>query len=207
MSVGVPRSTWVALAVFGAFAAATWWRPIWPAEQAMHHSLTLIAVVALVGIQRRRRLPFSSVVLVLAFLALHTVAARWIYSYVPYERWVEAVSGWRVGGGRNQFDRAVHVAYGLCLGPVLLRYLRDRGTRAIWAAVIAVDVVISTSALYELLEWGIALTLAPDAAEAYNGQQGDVWDAQKDMTLATLGAVVAVTVALLARRPRRAAPA
>ncbi|GIM67660.1 hypothetical protein Aau02nite_28270 [Amorphoplanes auranticolor] len=55
----------------------------------------------------------------------------------------------------------------------------------------AVDVVLSTSAVYELFEWAIAMTLAPGAAEAYNGPQGDLWDAQKDMT----GAVVAVAVA------------
>src|SRR5262245_27500467 len=123
MSVGVPRSTVMAVSVFCVLVAATWWRPIWPVEQAMHHSLTMVAVVALVGVQRRRRLSLPSVLLVLVFLALHTVAARWIYSYVPYARWAAAI-GWHVGGGRNNFDRLVHVAYGLCLGPVLLQYLR-----------------------------------------------------------------------------------
>ena len=50
---------------------------------------------------------------------------------------------------------------------------------------------MSTSLLYELFEWGIATTLSPDAAEAYNGQQGDVWDAHKDMALALAGGIIA----------------
>jgi putative membrane protein len=87
------------------------------------------------------------------------------------------------------FDRFVHLAYGLCFGPVIVAVLRGR-----WAPLIAVEVVLSTSALYELFEWGIALTLAPGDAEAYNGQQGDMWDAHKDMALATAGALVGVLV-------------
>lgn len=59
------------------------------------------------------------------------------------------------------------------------------------------EVVLSTSAAYELFERGITLALAPGAAEAYNGQQGDMWDAQKDMMLATVGTVAAVTIAVV----------
>jgi putative membrane protein len=85
--------------------------------------------------------------------------------------------GWR----RNHFDRLVHFAYGLCLTMILrLKPLRS------------LEIVLATSALYELFEWGVAVTLAPGMAEAYNGQQGDIWDPHKDMTLALLGAIVAV---------------
>jgi len=49
-----------------------------------------------------------------------------------------------------------------------------------------------SSLVYEWLEWAIALTLAPGQAEAYNGQQGDIWDAHMDMLLATLGALAVV---------------
>ncbi len=49
---------------------------------------------------------------------------------------------------------------------------------------------MASSMIYELIEWGIALGLSPQDAENYNGQQGDMWDAHKDMFLATLGAVI-----------------
>jgi len=187
------------LGVFLIVVAATWWRPEHPVEQAMHHSLTVLGLAALLLVQRRRPLPYASFLLILIFLVLHSVAARWIYSFVPYDDWTDALFGVRLnelfGWQRNNFDRLVHLSYGLCFGPVLFARFREAGRGIRWAALVAVDVVLSTSAVYELFEWAIAMTLAPGAAEAYNGQQGDMWDAQKDMTLATGGAIVAVAVA------------
>ncbi|MEV6520697.1 DUF2238 domain-containing protein [Longispora sp. NPDC051575] len=188
-----------ALIAFALLFAATWWRPQWPAEQALHHSLTVLGLGLLFWVQRRRPLPRSSFLLVLAFLALHTVAARWLYSAVPYDDWTDALFGVRLsdalGWRRNHFDRLVHLAYGLCLGPVLCRHLREAlRWPAVWAALGAVTVVTATGALYELLEWGVSLLAPPELAEAYNGQQGDLWDAQKDMAIALLGVAVSATV-------------
>jgi putative membrane protein len=189
------------LGVFLIVVAATWWRPDHPVEQAMHHSLTVLGLAALLLVQRRRPLPYASFLLILIFLVLHSVAARWIYSFVPYDDWTDALFGVRLnelfGWQRNNFDRLVHLSYGLCFGPVLFARFREAGRGIRWSALVAVDVVLSTSAVYELFEWAIAMTLAPGAAEAYNGQQGDMWDAQKDMTLATGGAIVGVAVAAL----------
>ena len=47
------------------------------------------------------------------------------------------------------------------------------------------------SMVYELFEWGIAVSLSEGMAESYNGQQGDLWDAHKDMGLAMLGSLLA----------------
>src|SRR5690242_16255153 len=100
------------LTIFLVVVAATWWRPIHPAEQAMHHSLTLIGLVALILLQRARPLPYASFLLILIFLTLHSVAARWIYSFVPYDDWTQALFGVRLsdafGWQRNNFDRLVH---------------------------------------------------------------------------------------------------
>ena len=49
---------------------------------------------------------------------------------------------------------------------------------------------MASSMFYELIEWWIAMGLSPEDAENYNGQQGDVWDAHKDMFLATIGAIL-----------------
>ena len=46
------------------------------------------------------------------------------------------------------------------------------------------------SMVYELFEWGIAVSLSGDMAESYNGQQGDIWDAHKDMGLAMIGSMI-----------------
>jgi putative membrane protein len=202
---------WFVWGAFAAIFAATWWHPIYPPEQALHHSLTLLAVAALLWLQRRGYLPLRSLVLCLVFLTMHTIAARWIYSYVPYDDWLHALFGFRLsdtlGWQRNDFDRLVHLSYGLCIAPVLFAYFTGRrGWRPGWAALVAVDIIVSTGALYELFEWGIAATLAPGYAEAYNGQQGDLFDAQKDMAVAALGAVVSIALVLLVRATRRVPP-
>ena len=177
------------LAAFGVLVAVTWWAPPWPGEQALHTSLTVVALVALGVVQRRWPLPLGSWLLVLLFLALHTVGARWLYSAVPYDQWTDAVFGVRLSEvfswRRNHYDRLVHFFYGVCLAGVVARW---------WGWLRTLEVVVSTSAVYELFEWGVAVVLAPDLAEAYNGQQGDMWDAHKDMALALTGAVVTLGV-------------
>ncbi|GIE98588.1 DUF2238 domain-containing protein [Paractinoplanes rishiriensis] len=206
MDSWLPRAHRRTLLAFLLVMAATWVRPEYPVEQALHHSLTAVGVVALLVLQRRRPLPYSSFLLIVVFLTLHTIAARWIYSFVPYDDWTGAVFGFRLsemfGWQRNHFDRLVHLAYGLVFGPVIFRALCDwRGWRTRPAALAAVEIVLSTSAFYELFEWAIAMTLGAGAAEAYNGQQGDMWDAHRDMALATLGAIVGTAVAAARRRP------
>jgi putative membrane protein len=186
------------LGAFGALVVATWINPPWPAEQALHSSLTAVALVTLWLL--RKRLDTAQWAWALVFLALHTIAARWIYSFVPYDDWTDAVFGVRLSEAfsweRNHFDRLVHFAYGVCLTAMLrLKWLRS------------LEIVLATSALYELLEWAIAMTLAPGVAEAYNGQQGDMWDAHADMALAALGALTTALVTSLASSARRRSPA
>ncbi len=59
------------------------------------------------------------------------------------------------------------------------------------------DFVLAFSAIYELIEYGIAVSFGGDLGIAYLGTQGDVWDAQKDMLLAFLGSVVAMVLTAL----------
>ncbi len=56
---------------------------------------------------------------------------------------------------------------------------------------------MASSMFYELIEWWIAISLSPEDAENYNGQQGDIWDAHKDMLLATIGAILMGSIQLL----------
>jgi putative membrane protein len=54
---------------------------------------------------------------------------------------------------------------------------------------------MATSMMFELFEWGAAELFGGDLGVAYLGTQGDIWDAHKDMLLATLGAVLSMLVA------------
>ncbi|WP_282276782.1 DUF2238 domain-containing protein [Stenotrophomonas sp. PS02297] len=175
----------------------TWIKPLWPLEQALHSSLSVAGLVALWWIDRRWPLGTGAFAAICGFIALHCVGARWLYSNVPYEAWLQGLAGWSPGAAfgwqRNHFDRLIHFLYGVCFTPALAQLARHawpalRGGQAFALAVMA---VMCSSLVYEWLEWGIALALSPEAAEAYNGQQGDAWDAHADMLLATIGSLLA----------------
>jgi putative membrane protein len=99
------------------------------------------------------------------------------------------------------FDRLVHFSYGLLLAyPIREMFLRIGNVRGFWGYFLPLDLTMSTSMLYELIEWGAAVTVGSDLGQAYLGTQGDVWDAHKDMALASLGALIAMTLTALINR-------
>lgn len=184
----------------------TWIKPLWPLEQALHSSLTVAGLAALWWVDRRWPLGDGAFAAACGFIALHCIGARWLYSNVPYEAWLQGLTGWSPGAAfgwqRNHFDRLIHFLYGACFAPALAQLARHawpalRGGQAFALAVMA---VMCSSLVYEWLEWGIALALSPEAAEAYNGQQGDIWDAHADMLLATIGSLLAWPLARRASR-------
>ena len=145
------------------------------------------------------RFPFSriSYALIFVFLCLHTIGAHYTYAEVPYDRWWQALTGSSfnelVGWERNNFDRVVHLAYGLLLAyPIREVFLRVAGVRGFWGYFLPLDLTMSSSMLYELIEWVAAEVFGGDLGAAYLGTQGDVWDAHKDMALASLGALLAM---------------
>jgi len=181
--------TWI---VFG----LSWIQPIWPVEQALHSSLTVVGLVWVWRHDRRWPLQDGHFVAICAFLVAHIVAARWLYSNVPYDAWMQATTGWSpqqaFGWERNHVDRLIHFLFGLCFAPAVRHHLGQRWPLSPRHAFnLAVMGIMCVSLAYEWLEWAIALMLDPAAAEAYNGQQGDMWDAHMDMFLATLGSLAA----------------
>jgi putative membrane protein len=165
----------------------------------LENALAIGAVVVLMVF--RRRLVFSrfSYTLIFLFMCLHQVGAHYTYAEVPYDRWFAALTGHSfnslVGWERNNFDRVVHFAYGFFLAyPIREIFLRVANVRGFWGYFLPLDLTMSTSMIYELLEWGAASVFGGDLGQAYLGTQGDVWDAHKDMALASLGAFVAMGV-------------
>ncbi|WP_371106087.1 DUF2238 domain-containing protein [Pseudomonas sp. p21] len=101
-----------------------------------------------------------------------------------------SLNAW-MGWQRNQFDRLVHLSYGLLFVlPIRELLQRQAMLRGAWLALCSVSFVLATSALYELLEWMGGQYLGDDLAQAFLATQQDPWDAQKDMALALLGALV-----------------
>lgn len=171
-------------------------RQPFPNVAPLHHIPTVALLISAPFLLRRWPLSTVSVACILLFFALHTFGGRYTYTNMPYDRWATLLTGHSIsdtfGFQRNNYDRLVHFSYGLlAVRPTWELLSRHFGATPKLALYIAVECVLAVSALYELLEWLIAIILAGPLADDYNGQQGDIWDAQKDMGLALLGALMA----------------
>lgn len=195
----------ILLALLTLLAVVLAFNPVDRADWALENALALGLVLLLWFTRKRFRLSRTSYVLIFLFLVLHEFGAHYTYSKVPYREAWAALTGGEVGDGRNHFDRFVHFSYGLLLAfPMRELFVRVAGSRGFWSYFLPLDMTLATSALYELVEWGAAMFFGGDLGAAYLGTQGDEWDAQKDMALAGLGAVIALLVtAAIHRRSKR----
>ena len=163
----------------------------------LENVLVALFVVAMAASQRKLLMSRVSYTLVFLFLCIHAVGAHYTYSEVPYDDWIRALTGHSLneamGWERNHFDRFVHFLYGLLMAyPLREFFLRVADVRGFWGYFLPLDFTLSTSALYELIEWGAAEAFGGELGAAYLGTQGDIWDAHKDMALAASGALIAM---------------
>ena len=177
-------------------------------DWALENALSVAFVAALVILRHRLPLCRISGTALFVFLTLHTIGAHYTYSEVPYDQWSRALTGRSLGElfgwNRNHYDRLVHFSYGFLLAyPIRQILVRIAGVQGVWSYYLPFAVTSSSSADYELIEWGAATVFGGDLGIAYLGTQGDVWDAQKDMALAALGALVAMSLVGLVRVWRR----
>lgn len=171
----------------------------YPEIALLQHIPTMLLLVAAPALLRRWPLSTPAVACIVAFMALHTLGGRYAYSSVPYDAWSRALTGTSLsdafGWTRNHYDRLAHFAFGaLSVIPVAEIARRWGGLGKRGAALTVLGWVLSTSCLYEIFEWLLTIVAAGETADRYNGQQGDIWDAQKDMALAVLGAILVLLV-------------
>ena len=179
-------------ALLALFALVFIWSAIRP-----HDYFTWILEVfpAVIGlgllVATRRRFPLTPLLLVLLFIhaVILVVGGHYTYALVPLGFWMQDAFGF----ARNHYDRIGHFAQGF-VPAVVAREILIRRTplrRGGWLAFVVVAICLAVSAAYELLEFGVAVATG-SKSDAFLGTQGDVWDTQKDMTLALIGAVAAL---------------
>ncbi len=183
------------IVVFVALGWSPWYRDDWLLE----NLLVFILVPWLVFGYRNLPLSRISYASIFIFTCLHEVGAHHTYSEVPYDAWLQSLFGWdlssAMGWERNHFDRLVHFLWGLLITyPVREVFLRLADAKGIWGYLFPLLVVMSTSLLFEMIEWAAALIFGGELGMAYLGTQGDVWDSHKDSALATLGGLIACAV-------------
>jgi putative membrane protein len=172
----------------------------------LENILTVIFLGILVGTYRRLALSELSYFLIFLFLTAHQWGAQYKYSDVPLGEWMKPIFGLT----RNHYDRVMHFAYGLLLAyPMQEWFVRSAGVRRGFSYFLPIQFTLACSAVYELLEAMMAGLLSPQRGEEFVGMQGDIWDAQQDMFLAALGALIAMAAVAMVRRwtPPRTRPA
>ena len=193
-------------------ALAAWYAVVWVAtalrpldrhDWVLENLLVVGAVAVLIGTYRAFPLSDLTYVLITLFMTLHAVGAHYTYSEVPLGFWMRDTFAL----ARNPFDRVVHFSFGLLMAyPIREVFLRVANARGFWAYYLPLDVTLAFSALYEIMEMVIATLVAPGTGDAWLGTQGDVWDPQKDMGLAALGALICMTVTATVRTLRARQP-
>ncbi|MDD5329146.1 MAG: DUF2238 domain-containing protein [Sulfuricella sp.] len=157
----------------------TWFLEVFPA---------LLAAALLWGTRRRFRFTPLAYSLILVHCVILMVGGHYTYAEVPLFDQLKDVFGWQ----RNNYDKLGHFAQGFVPAIAAREILIRNAVVASgnWRFFIVSSICLAISALYELIEWAVALA-SGEAASAFLGTQGDIWDTQSDMAFALAGAVIA----------------
>lgn len=182
---------YVGLFIWGAIAPydrATWWA----------ENIPIVILVTALVVLYLRGIRFSPLAYVLmAFLPYwHTIGGHYTFERVPFD-WFNRTFGFQ----RNMFDRIGHFSVGFYAFGILEYLLGRRAMSRPLACLFAIFAIAFVAMSYELLEWMYAAYGGNATAGAnFLGSQGDIWDAQKDMLMDTLGAIASVLLFLVVRR-------
>lgn len=155
----------------------------------LENILAIGLVMVLVATYRWFPLSDLSYIFLTVFMTLHAIGAHYTYSKVPLGFWMQDWWGFE----RNHFDRIAHFSFGLLLAyPLRELFLRRVNVRGFWAYYLPISGILALSGFFEIIESWVALLVSPELGEAYLGTQGDEWDAQKDMTVAVIGAFLTI---------------
>ncbi len=183
------RNLWLII-----FFATLVWSGIEPKDFLTWVLEVLPAVVGFaVLVATRRRFPLTSLayLLILAHCIVLMVGGHYTYAEVPLFDWIRDGFGLE----RNNYDKLGHFMQGfvpaIVAREILVRNAIIAGKG--WMSFIIVCICLAISAFYELIEWWVAI-LSDEAAEAFLGTQGYVWDTQSDMMYALVGAIAALVL-------------
>ncbi|MEE8294071.1 MAG: DUF2238 domain-containing protein [Sphingomonadales bacterium] len=188
---------------------AAWWavmayKPVYFSDWLIENILVAGSVILFWWAYPKVRFSNLSFTLIAIFLALHTLGSHYTYAEVPLGDWISEALDLE----RNHYDRIIHFTYGLFLFWPLretsVMFLGQEGKRN---GFISLLFIAGSSAVYETMEWITAEVVSPEAAMAFLGVQGDVFDAQKDHTLALIGGLISYFIAVwLAKRNKLPKP-
>ncbi|WP_282176175.1 DUF2238 domain-containing protein [Vibrio nereis] len=189
-----PLLTWLTMAYFAVFlfsAVEPFSRAVWVAE-----ILPAVGILATIWwVSRSFRFSNTAYILMFVWLTLHTIGAKYTFAEVPFD-WFNQL----IGSERNNFDRVAHYSIGLYAYPVAEYLIKNKLASATVSILFALFAVMSVAAGYEIIEWWYAALAGGDEGIAFLGSQGDIWDAQQDMLMDTLGALTSLALLSVQRQ-------
>lgn len=160
----------------------------------MENTLVIIFLSILAFTYNRFTFSDLTYTFIFVYLSLHIYGAMYTYAENPFGYWMKDAFGFE----RNHYDRIVHFSFGFMLAYPMRDFFINKMKFPNWVCwLLPIEITLSFSCLYELIEWAVADVFFPEQGVAYLGTQGDVWDAQKDMFMAFCGAVL-ITLFVLA---------
>lgn len=160
----------------------------------LENTLTFIFVIFLVVSNKKYQFSDLSYLLICVYLCLHVYGSKYTYAENPFGYWLQ----YAFQMSRNHYDRIVHFCFGFLLAyPMREMFLKWLSYPRWVAWILPIEITLSISAFYELIEWAVADLFFKSMGDSYLGTQGDVWDAQKDIFLAFCGAILATTIVSL----------
>ncbi len=162
----------------------------------LENTLTFIFVIFLVVSNKKYQFSDLSYLLICVYLCLHVYGSKYTYAENPFGYWLKDI----LDLPRNHYDRIVHFSFGFLLAyPMREMFLKWLSYPRWVAWMLPIEITLSISAFYELIEWAVADLFFKSMGDSYLGTQGDVWDAQKDIFLAFCGAILATTIVSLVK--------
>lgn len=159
--------------------------------------LTVLSLIVLLTSYKKFKFSDLSYLMFGIYLLLHMYGAEYTYAENPFGFWLRDT----LSLGRNYYDRIVHFSFGFLLTYPMREYFKNYFDWPNWVCwVLPCEITLSFSGMYELIEWLVADLFFPAEGIAYLGSQGDIWDAQKDMSIAFIASIFAVLVIASARK-------
>jgi putative membrane protein len=170
-------------------------RSVWWVE-----NLTILPIVILLSILYIRGVRFSNIsyLMMSILIFMHTIGGHYTFAHVPFD-WFNNFFGFE----RNMYDRVAHATVGFYAYPIIESAIKYKWVNKKWFAYLAGFMIVPAfAAFYELFEWRYAISADPTAGLEVLGSQGDIWDAQKDMLMDTLGGLFGTVLYFIVNRKK-----
>ena len=160
-----------------AYDVQVWWTEF---------SSMAVLVALLAGTYKVFRFSNLSYVILFLWCVLQLIGAHYTFERVPFDFVTNAL-----GFERNHYDRLAHFMVGcgaiaICELVYRKKWVSGKGMAAFFGIIF----IMALANFWELVEWIYAEIDGGSAGLAFLGSQGDMWDAQKDMLMDTLGALL-----------------